>query len=326
MAQVNRIPQRQGVFAWLNTSQMRIASLYDRIATTHNKEIAERLAVYLAAGGFLLHLALIFFAQTLPALAPLVRLTGPNYLAAIYTPFAMILFYEVLLLVFAIPESTTRSIGLQFEIISLIAIRNVFKDFVQFESFNAIEQQLETFGLIVIDMFGGLLLFLLVTIFYRINSRRSAQEQAMTVPTHELEQFIARKKIIALVLSVCFFVLLGVSLWTWAVDSYHTVVTGTRAEQTLTTIFYADFFTLIIFTDVLLLVLSLLLSDRYQLVFRNAGFVIATILLRVSLTADRPYNLITAIVATIFGILVLWIYKSCSHVEGVSEVQRFSDH
>ena len=39
---------------------------------------------------------------------------GKNYLSAIYTPFSFILLYEVLMLIAALPHSTTESIAKQF--------------------------------------------------------------------------------------------------------------------------------------------------------------------------------------------------------------------
>ena len=53
----------------------------------------------------------------------------------------------------------------------------------------------------------------------------------------------------------------------------------------LNSFFYTDVFTVMIFTDVLIVILSLAVSDRYELVFRNGAFVISTILIRFSLTA-----------------------------------------
>lgn len=81
----------------------------------------------------MLHLLLIFLARSVPSLnAGLLSELDRNYLHAVYTPFSFILFYEVLLLVLALPQSHTRSIGKQYEIVSLIVIRRVFKDIGEF--------------------------------------------------------------------------------------------------------------------------------------------------------------------------------------------------
>ena len=60
-----------------------------------------------------------------------------NFLQAVYTPFSFILFYEVLLLVLALPKSLTTSICKQYEIISLIVVRRVFKDIGTFDDFGS---------------------------------------------------------------------------------------------------------------------------------------------------------------------------------------------
>jgi hypothetical protein len=52
--------------------------------------------------------------------------------------------------------------------------------------------------------------------------------------------------------------------------------------------FYNDVFTVMIFTDVLILILSLVVSGRYEMAFRNAAFVLSIILLRFSLTEATP--------------------------------------
>jgi hypothetical protein len=290
------------------------AGQYDRILRPSAVHRIELVMIYLAVLGFAVHMVLIWLSEALPALAPLRRLVGTNLLSSIYTPFSFILFYEVLLLVVSIPESTTLALGRQFEVISLIIIRNVFKDLAEFQSLSKIETQLEPLSNVLMDMGGGLVLFLLVGAFYQVSRWRTPQEQALGAPSAALNFFIVRKKVVALFLSILFIVLFVSSAWLWAGDAYQAVVSGTPPPPTLTTIFYTSLFSVIIFTDVLLLLLSLLLSDSYQLVFRNAGFVAATILLRISIAAARPYNLLVAIAAVVFGILVMVIYKYCSRV------------
>jgi hypothetical protein len=61
-----------------------------------------------------------------------------------------------------------------------------------------------------------------------------------------------------------------------------------RHTVTVNSFFYTDVFTAMIFTDVLIVIWSLAVADRYELVFRNGAFVISTILIRFSLTAAWP--------------------------------------
>jgi hypothetical protein len=64
-----------------------------------------------------------------------------------------------------------------------------------------------------------------------------------------------------------------------------------------------------IFTDVLILILSLVVSGLYELVFRNAAFVVSTILIRLSLTEGYPFGAPLALMAMVFGILTLLVFN-----------------
>jgi nicotinamide riboside transporter PnuC len=68
-------------------------------------------------------------------------------------------------------------------------------------------------------------------------------------------------------------------------------------------------FTVMIFTDVLILILSLAVSGKYEMVFRNAAFIVSIILIRFALTEGYPYGAPLAIVAMLFGILTLMVYN-----------------
>jgi hypothetical protein len=272
----------------------RFALAYDRLFTERRKALLEHGIVYLSAIGFILHLALIFLARTLPHPPQWLAGLGDNYLSALYTPFSFILFYEVLLLIFAVPESTTRSIGKQYEIVSLIFLRGVFKHIAEIGDVSSFRQLSPETMEIVADMLGGLFMFGLVTLFRHFSRRKSNFDLSLET-SGALRRFIAEKKAIALMLCVLF-----IGLSTTSLD--------------LKTIFYTNLFTVMIFTDVLILILSMLVSDRYELVFRNAAFVVSTILIRASLTAASPYNVAMAIGAMIFGILTLQVYNYHSRI------------
>ncbi len=310
-----------GESAPLVRAQLRLARLFDRLADPSGVHRLERMMVIVAIIGFVIHLGLILACSLFPALEPLRRIVGSNYLSAIYTPFSFILFYELLLLVLTLPESTTLALGRQFEIISLITVRNVFKDLAEFESLSQVETQIGPLRKVVIDLAVGVLLFLLVGIFYHVNRWRANPEAHRPPPGPALNLFIAQKKIVALGLSVLFFVLLGTSIWTWSSAIYQVLLFDGPLPRTLTTIFYTDIFTVLVFTDVLLLLLSLLLSDSYPLVFRNAGFVASTILLRLSLAAAWPYSLMAAVAGVLFGLTVNVVYLYSTRVVAVNEAQ-----
>jgi hypothetical protein len=297
-------PRRISLVAWL-------ARGYDWIAAPHRRHSIEHFMLQLAAWGFVIHLALVGLAWLIGG--RLATLVGTNWLAAIYTPFVAILFFEVLLLVLAIPESTTRAVALQFQIISLIVIRNAFKDLAALDDLNMLLVDREAQFRLVLDMAGGVVLFGLVALFYRVAAWPSAHQQALRVPSPALNRFIERKKAVAFGILLVF---LGLVVWAagqWGSDVW-AVLTGQaqalRSSVSPTTPIFESLFVVMILADILLLVLSLQLSDAYQHVFRGAGFVIATILLRVALSADRLVQAGIAIVAVVFGIAVLALYKT----------------
>jgi hypothetical protein len=288
----------------------RPARWYDALATPPRLHAAERLVASFAVWGFVAHLLLIGGAQLVGG--QLAVLVGSTWLAAIYTPFACVLIYEVLLLILAIPESTTRALALQFQIVSLIIIRNSFKDLAALDDLSDLLTQPDAQLILAIDMGGGVVLFGLVALFYLIASRRSTYQASLRAPTPALIRFIERKKAIALLLTMVFAVLvlqtIGLLVW----DAWITLFgqgEGPRGLVSPTTPLFQSLFTILILADVLLLVLSLRLSDAYQHLFRGAGFVITTIVLRIALSADRPLQVGLAIGAVMFGIAVLAIYK-----------------
>jgi hypothetical protein len=282
-----------------------VAELFERLYSEKHAKQLEHFIVTLSALGFVAHLALVFLARHLRHPPLLIAAVGNSYLSAIYTPFSIILFYEVLVLIAAIPKSMTQSIAGQFEIVSLIFIRSFFKEIAHFDM-EDIKQPARELLPAFIDVGAGLLMFLLVTIFNHIARQRVA-DVAGELPA-ELNRFITRKKIIAMLLTVLFLILAAYAMGDF-LFSLNSEMHGGPVRMETRPAFYTDVFTVMIFTDVLILILSLLVSDRYEFVFRNAAFVIATILIRFSLTAGAPYGALIGVAAMVFGIVTLLIYN-----------------
>ena len=92
------------------------------------KDKSENVIIYISIIAFIGHLLFIFLNKINFIQLELVTSLYNNPIAAIYTPFSFILIYEVYLLVYYLPKSTTIYIGKQYEIILLIIIRRIFKD------------------------------------------------------------------------------------------------------------------------------------------------------------------------------------------------------
>ena len=75
------------------------------------------------------------------------------------------------------------------------------------------------------------------------------------------------------------------------------------------TVFYADFFSIMIFVDVLLLIISFIYHFSFFTIFRNASFIITTILIRMSLTIEKPMNYIIILIGFLFSIISFYLYS-----------------
>jgi len=281
----------------MNLSRLGVA--FDYLYAEPRRAALDRLVVWVSIAGFVIHLGLVLLASTLPSPPAAIAAVGTNYLSAIYTPFSFILFYEVLMLIAALPQSTTQSIAKQYEIVSLIFIRSFFKEIAELHGIG----KLASMSPDVVPVFGnlgaGLLMFLLVTIF--LHAASQGTPIAPGTERGELAVFISRKKVIALALTILLLAL--------AVQRVIEFVRYAGGRENLNSFFYTDVFMVMIFTDVLIVILSLVVSDRYELVFRNAAFVISTILIRFSLTADWPYGAVLALMGMAIGIFTLFIYN-----------------
>src|ERR1700735_161097 len=270
----------------LSSSRISLNALFDNLYSEHRQKQLDRLVGTVSAPALFIHRALVFLARTLTHPPAPIAAVGRNYLSAIYTPFSFILFYEVLMLIGALPQSTTQSIAKQYEIVSLIFVRTFFKDIAELRNVNELVSLSPEAWPVVLNLSAGLLMFLLVTVFLHA-ARRRGDDVSPEAELKALDRFIFNKKVIALGLTV---LLLAV-----AVQRVIEFARDASAPQNLNSFFYTDVFTVMIFTDVLIVILSLVVSDRYELVFRNGAFVISTILLRFSLTAKSPFSAVLAL-------------------------------
>ncbi len=282
----------------------RIDRWFEVVFSERGKEGFENLTLWLAIGGFLVHLGLIGFHN----LGYLEVLTYKEELfsdpiSALYTPFSFILVFEVFLLVYYLPESFTTSVGKLYEIISLIVIRRIFKDIYK------LELEVDWFRhppniAFLADTLGFLLLFFLIFLFYRLRKRKPKVKS----PTG-MEAFIRAKKSLALLLLPILAGLALYSLFGW-IDEINQFRLGEVSEiSDINKIFYNEFFTVLIIADVLLLIISFRYTDRYSLLIRNCGFVISTVLIRLSFGSIAILNISLIVFAVFFGIIILYIFN-----------------
>lgn len=281
-----------------------IQRAFDLFYNEELKAKAEVLTIYVASIGFLVHLLLVFLFNIggFPTHPEYEAFLG-NPIAAIYTPFSFILVYEVYLLVYYLPRSFSISIAKQFEIVSLILIRRIFKDISnlntnEFDLFTA-----ENLNLLY-DIVGFLVMFFLIFVFrYLLINKR------VHTKTNNFDGFIFYKKALCVVLGPLFIGLSLYSLGNWIFEVYQLNEGIILELKDFNSIFYNEFFTAMILVDVLILVASFRYTDRYSLIIRNTGFVVTTVLIRIAFSTYGLANITLLLSGTIFGVIILYIYS-----------------
>jgi uncharacterized membrane protein YidH (DUF202 family) len=274
----------------------------------------ERVVLYLALAGFAIHLILIALnrLEWIHVFSATNELFT-NPLSAIYTPFSFILIYEVYLLIYYLPRSFSTSISKQYEIISLIIIRRIFKDISKLE-LNANWFQ-NTYDLrLTFDVIGFLILFLLIHWFNQLRKKRPDVSQPK-----KIDQFIRFKKLVSVLLIPVLIGLAVYSLANWVLEIQAFQLGEISELSDVNNIFYEEFFYVLVIVDVTLLIISLLYTDRYSQLVRNTGFVISTVLIRLSFQSEGLINIAIIIAGVLFGTLIMAIYNMMEKAETNSE-------
>lgn len=273
------------------------------LSETAKKRI-EKTVLYVALLGFFLHLIVIYLSKFSIVNVHFQSELFKNPISAIYTPFSFILIYEVYLLIYYLPKSFTTYITKQYEIITLIIIRKLFKDL------SALELSSEWFDIkgdlqFTFDILASVVLFYLIFLFEKQGRRNPSQNKEVKT---QVERFILRKKIIALVLIPILFIMAVVTLFNWASDLSLTS-NNLPSFETINNLFFDEFFTVLILVDVVLLLISFFYTDKFHKIIRNSGFVVSTILIRMSFGVSGLISTILIVVAVLFGLAIIIIHN-----------------
>ena len=119
---------------------------------------------------------------------------------AIEVAFTILLILELLSLIFVLPKSVSRSLGKQFELLSLIFLRDAFKEFSHLDNFLLWNDTKETIISMLVYSFGALAIFAVMSFTHRLNSKIRISETYVNQT-----QFVRIKKLLALFLLISFF-------------------------------------------------------------------------------------------------------------------------
>lgn len=212
---------------------------------------------------------------------------------AIELAFSILLLSEIFDLVFILTHSVADSVGKQFEIVSLILLRNSFKELGHLPDGIKWDHStlLELMPLIA-DAFGAVIIFLITVLFYRAQRHVQITNNAI-----EKSNFFLQKKLIASLLLIIF---LSLTIFMFIIF----ILQGHIIN------IFNSYYTALIFSDILILIISLRYSNLYIHLFRYSSFALATVIIRISLSAPKYYNVLLSIAAGLFVLLVSNIYNT----------------
>ena len=274
-----------------------ILTLHDRLLGKSAEQQVRKFGLTAAIVGFAIHL-IIWFLYQIDAInlgnASADLVDSP--LDALYTPFSILLAYEVYQLIRAIPESFSTAVGKQFEIVTLLVVRDIFKRLseIEFSGDWAVDSELK---LIVLECLTFITLFT-TSLIYRANSHT---ESKVDFQDNELMNFVQNKQKIAVVLLATYLIVAMSSFSNW-------IVSVSEGDGSVTReIFFLDFFTILILADILILLISYGYSTDFTNLARNTGFILSTVVLRVAIGATGVSSMVMFVLGGLVGIAVLII-------------------
>ncbi|MCL1821392.1 MAG: hypothetical protein FWG22_01060 [Prolixibacteraceae bacterium] len=282
--------------------------VYDLFLSNKSRSVFEKIILWAAIVIFIIQLGAILLTPASILSKDFYSHCGttPNPLSSVYTPFSVILLYEIYLLIFYLSKSITIYLGRQYEVIALILIRRTFEDLSLLSdlpdgyTIDTIVSLLWTFG-------GLIILFLLIFCFYKLAGTR--KQINIDDCDEKRRRFIVTKKILALILLVLFGVLFVASFS--ELKNFRTVAITdiVYAVKSMSNVFFNTFFTGLILTEVLLLLFTFNLSGSFSKIIRNSGFIISTILLKLSFRADGQISMAFILMAVSFSVIILGITR-----------------
>lgn len=278
--------------------------LFNKFFSEHTRETTEKVILYIALLSFFIHLGVIYLNDF-----NIINLSSDSDLlkspiSAAYTPFSFILVYEVYLLIYYLPKSFTTYIIKQYEIITLIIIRKLFNDL------SALELSSNWFEIkgdlqFTYDILASIILFYLIFLFQQQGNKKFNNTGEIS---SVIENFVSKKKLIAVILVPLFFVMASYTLINWS-----TGISISSKEipsfESINNLFFDQFFTILILVDVVLLLISFFYTNQFHKIIRNSGFIISTILIRMSFGVSGLISTILIVVAVLFGLAIITIHN-----------------
>ena len=270
-----------------------------------------KVAIVSAVVGFFLHIGLWALDST-----GRISITGEaselvsSPLSSLYTPFSILLVYEVYQLIRTIPDSFSSSVGKQYEIATLLVVRDILKRLSEVEGTEGWEISSDL-GFLLVECAAFLALFYTSLTYFRI-SDNSAKSGDMS---GDIAVFVESKRLVANFMLIVFLLTAAYSFFTWIVS----VQDGGGSVSRV--IFFLDFFTFLILADILILLVSYWFYTDFGNLARNTGFVLSTVIIRVAISSEGVSAMVLFTLSGLLGLAILRMFSgdSASSVRGNPE-------
>ena len=270
-----------------------------------------KIAIVSAVVGFFLHIGLWALDST-----GRISITGEaselvsSPLSSLYTPFSILLVYEVYQLIRTIPDSFSSSVGKQYEIATLLVVRDILKRLSEVEGTEGWEISSDL-GFLLVECAAFLALFYTSLTYFRMsdNSTKSGDMSG------DIAVFVESKRLVANFMLIVFLLTAAYSFFTWIVS----VQDGGGSVSRV--IFFLDFFTFLILADILILLVSYWFYTDFGNLARNTGFVLSTVIIRVAISSEGVSAMVLFTLSGLLGLAILRMFSgdSASSVRGNPE-------
>lgn len=263
-----------------------------------SEEYIRKVAMVFAVVGFFMHIVVWALFET-----GNITITGEaselvkSPLSTLYTPFSILLVYEVYQLIRTIPDSFSSSVGKQYEIATLLVVRDILKRLSEVENSEGWKISSDL-GFLLVECAAFLVLLYTSLTYFRISSSSEKSEQM----ADNVAIFVEAKRGIANAMLLIFLATAAYSFYTW-VDS---VQDGGGSVSRA--IFFLDFFTFLILADILILLISYWFYTDFGNLARNTGFVLSTVIIRVAISSEGISSMILFTLSGLLGIAILRMF------------------
>ena len=264
--------------------------LYLRIKDVWETERMHRIISNFLVSVFLLSLVLYFLIknQILPVKGLLKAFGNPFF--SIEVSFTMLLLTEIISMIFVLPKSVAKSVTKQFELLSLIFLRHGFQEFSNVHSLDWHEMVKPVEHMFIYGA-SSLFIYFIIGIVYK------KQRHIIICRTDRAQRnFVRFKRGISLLLLIAFLLIVLSDFNNLIVNSIY--VTS-----------FHTFFSILIFSDILVLLITIRYALDYRTMYRYSAFILATIFIRIALTSQAYYDVIIGSLAALYLLFLVLTYN-----------------